>query len=183
MLRLPAALERRLEPILEIQAGRCADPAVVLVIWLFFAAIGLYPSPLGHLDTTPYLWTALPFVGAFNPYLGFSSAVVFAAFDWAGKWISPLVAALESGITSVLPVGFIFDVIHRFLPLESVYGGNWNNGAGNFFGARIGYLVGYSGILVLALLPGILSRVARLGVYGLLRRTRGNAAATASIGL
>ncbi|NNM06395.1 MAG: hypothetical protein HKO65_14985, partial [Gemmatimonadetes bacterium] len=166
IVRLPSNLEARVDPLLEIEAGRQMDPILAAALFAFFAGLGLYPSSLGHMDTTPYLFSVLPFVGVFNPYLGLCSGVVFAVFDWAGKWLYPLLSSLGS-----------------WVPVESVYGGNWSDGAQNFFGARAGYLFGYSIVLLTPLLPGILARVFRIVIHRLARQVLQRPTAAAAAGL
>lgn len=134
LIRLPAAFEQRVEPILEAALCRKIDPIIVFPVLALVAYLGIYPSSLGHLDTTPLIFTLLPLVSTFNPFLGFTSALVFSVFDWIGKW----------------------------LPFESVYGATYGSGFQNYFGARLGYIFAYSTVVLMGTLPGVLSRLLRL---------------------
>lgn len=155
IVRFPGALEERFEPYIEFRRGRQMDRALVFAVLVYMAVLGAYPSSLGHLDTAPQIWIALPIVSGFNPYLGLVSGVVFSVFDWLGKW----------------------------LPFESVYGADFGGGIQNFFGARVGYILAYTTLVLNGMLPGILARVFRQIVRTIGPRILPRKAGQAAMGL
>ncbi|MGD2067572.1 MAG: hypothetical protein PVI57_02730 [Gemmatimonadota bacterium] len=152
-VRLPESVGGLLEPYLEARAARRMDPPLVFALWVVVGCLGLYPSYLGHLDTTPGVFAILPFVSGVNPFVGLITALDFSLLDWIGKW----------------------------LPFESVYGADLGDGLHNYFGARGGYLFAYSTVLLAGVLPGVLARVARAFVYRLLRGSTPRTGAAAGV--
>jgi len=155
VVRLPASMEKRFDPYIEFEHGRSMDRALVFAVLVYMAVLGAYPSNLGHLDTAPHIWIALPIVSGFNPYLGLVSGIVFSVFDWVGK----------------------------FLPFESVYGADFGSGMQNFWGARIGYILAYTTLILNGMLPGILARVFRQFVRGITRSIFPRKATQAAMGI
>jgi hypothetical protein len=154
-VRFPEAIEARFEPYIEFQRGRQMDRAVVFILLIYVALLGAYPSNLGHLDTAPQIWIALPIISGFNPYLGLVSGVVFSVFDWVGK----------------------------FLPFESVYGADFGDGFQNFWGARVGYILAYTTMILNGMLPGVLARVFRQFIRGIAHKILPRKATQAVMGL
>jgi len=155
VIKFPRAVEERFEPYVEFQRGRQMDRALVFAVLIYMALLGAYPSNLGHLDTAPQIWIALPIVSGFNPYLGLVSGLVFSLADWIGK----------------------------FLPFESVFGADFGDGMQNFWGARIGYLLAYTTLIINGMLPGILARVFRQFIRGVAHKILPRKATQAAMGL
>jgi hypothetical protein len=90
--------------------------------WIVFGALGLtallglYPSHLGHIDTTPFIYQLMPIISCINPALGLLCAIVFGVTDMTEKMIT-----------------------------NNIYG---STGLGNYIGARVGYLIAYSAVIV-----------------------------------
>lgn len=171
--RIPMPGRRVLEPFVESERARAMDPALIGAAWIIAIYLGLYPSSLGHLDTTPWIWSFLPIVSGFNPFLGLATGLLFALADWAAKWF----ALAYEIVGTILPLPFRGMV-------ESVYGGNLADGIQNAVGARIGYLGGYTAMILTGLTPGLMSRFFRFIVFTSLRPVfRRRAAAGAAISL
>ncbi|WP_306736407.1 hypothetical protein [Marimonas arenosa] len=118
---------------------------VLLGCALVAAALGVYPSNLGHIETTPFINVIFPIISCVNPVLGMMSALVFALADFAEKMVT-------NNIYYEGEPGTLF--------------GN----PGDYIGARIGYLLGYSMVAVWGVLPGLLSRVFRTAAQNWTKR-------------
>jgi len=154
-IKFPAAVEERFEPFVEFQRGRQMDRAIVFLVLIYMALLGAYPSNLGHLDTAPQIWVALPIISGFNPYLGLVSGLTFSVADWIGK----------------------------FLPFESVFGADFGDGMQNFWGARIGYILAYTTLILNGMLPGVLARVFRQFIRGIAHKILPRKATQAAMGI
>jgi hypothetical protein len=93
--------------------------------------LGLSPSLYGHIDTTPFLYPFMALISSFNPALGMVAGVVFGAGD----------------------------LIEKMLTNQIYYQGSPN--VADYLGARVGYIVAYSAVIVAGMLPGLMSRLFR----------------------
>jgi len=102
--------------------------------WITLAALliplllGLYPSPHGHIDTTPFIYQFMALLSYFNPVLGIIGGVAFGVGDFLEKLITNQIYGMTSNI-------------------------------GDYVGARIGYIVAYSSVILMGVLPGLLARI------------------------
>jgi len=108
---------------------RTINPIVLFLPIAFTLLLGLMPSANGHIETTPYLFQILPIISVFNPFLGYLSSLAFA----------------------------VGDIIQKLI-IDDVYYGGTGRTAADWIGARIGFLISYTSVILFGLLPGILGR-------------------------
>jgi hypothetical protein len=122
----------RLASLFEIDTVRAINPIVLFLPIAFTLLLGLMPSANGHIESTPYLFQILPIISVFNPFLGYLSSLAFAVGDLIQKLI-----------------------------IDDVYYGSASPTAADWIGARIGFLISYSSVLLFGVLPGVLGRLLR----------------------
>jgi len=108
---------------------RTINPIVLFLPIAFTLLLGLMPSANGHIEATPYLFQILPIISVFNPFLGYLSSLAFA----------------------------VGDIIQKLI-IDDVYYGGAGRTAADWIGARIGFLISYTSVILFGLLPGILGR-------------------------
>jgi len=117
--------------LLDLDFIRTVNPIVLFVPIAFTFLVGLSPSPNGHIESSPFLFQALPIISVFNPFLGYLSAIAFA----------------------------VGDIIQKLLYDDVYYGTSPT--IVDYVGARIGFIISYTSVVTFGLLPGILARVFR----------------------
>jgi len=174
-VRLPARFEERVEPFLEAKKCRGMDPALVVAVWSVAFGLGLYPSTGGLLAATPLIFAMLPLVSSMNPFLGLTSALVFAVADYSAKLLSLLVELL-AWISGIAIPGFLRAALDSSGALATASG---------FVGLLltlsailIGTLLAYSTMAFSGLLPGITSRIFRFAAYNLIKKLKPGVAST-----
>jgi len=131
---------RRLEWLLEIQALSRRHPVVLVLSLGFVLWRGLMKTPLGHIATDRAIYPFIGMMSGYNPFLGLLCGVAYGVGDLAQKFVWP-----------------------------DIYGARrW--GDLNYWGAMVGYVVAYSSLMLMGLLPGMTSRVCRAAAGGILRR-------------
>jgi len=128
--RLP--LYGRLAPFLGLDELTSLRPVFTLGALGLVGLLGLYPSPLGHIDTTPFLYPIMALISSFNPALGMISGVIFGIGDFVEKLVTNQV--YYSGSANII----------------------------DYLGARLGYIISYSAVILAGMLPGVMSRAFRL---------------------
>ena len=119
----------RLAPFLELDRLASLKSWVLLGSLGLPALLGLYSSPYGHIDTTPFIYQVMPIISGINPALGLLGGIVFGIADMAEKMVT-----------------------------NNIYG---VSGSGDYFGARMGYLIAYLAVIIAGVVPGVLARVFR----------------------
>ena len=122
----------RVAPFLGLNELSGIRPVFTLGALAIAGFLGLYPSRLGHIDTTPFLYPIMALISSFNPALGMVSGVIFGIGDFAEKLITNQV--YYSGSANIV----------------------------DYLGARIGYIISYSAVIFTGMLPGVMSRAFRL---------------------
>ncbi len=153
LARVRAAIDRRLDRILARPIGRRLDPLlgfsdlrrfnslVALVPITFMFVLGAMRSQYGHIDTAWGVFPLMALISGLNPLVGLLSGLAYGAGDLIQK--------------------FIVDDVYY----ESA------RTAGDYWGARLGYLVSYSSLIVFGVLPGMLARVGSRIARALTART------------
>jgi hypothetical protein len=119
------------EKYLEIESLRERSPVILAISIVFLIFHGLMTSPNGHIGTDTSVFPALTMISAFNPFLGGLCGVVFGAADLIQKLINP-----------------------------DIYGAmKWSSP--NYPGAMLGYLISYSIVIWMGVVPGVMTRVVR----------------------
>ncbi|MEW6059457.1 MAG: papain-like cysteine protease family protein [Actinomycetota bacterium] len=141
LARVRAAIDRRLDRILARRTGRRLDALLgfsdlrrfnsllALIPIAFMFVLGALRSQYGHIDTSWGVFPLMALISGLNPFVGLLSGLAFGAGDLIQK--------------------FIVDDVYY----ESA------RTAGDYWGARLGYLVSYSSLIVFGVLPGMLARV------------------------
>jgi hypothetical protein len=125
---------QRLDPYLGISELRRFNPLLALIPIGLMALLGARTSQFGHIDTVGGIFPIISLVSALNPFVGLLSGLAFGAAD----------------------------LVQKFIVDDVFYEGTKTTG--DYWGARIGYLLGYSSLIVFGTLPGVLARVgARVG--------------------
>ncbi len=122
---------KRAEKYLEIDSLRKRSPVILAISIVFLIFRGLMTSPNGHIGTDTSVFPALTMISAFNPFLGGLCGVVFGAADLIQKFINP----------------DIYGAMERTDP--------------DYGGAMFGYLIAYSIVIWMGVVPGVMTRVGR----------------------
>lgn len=122
----------RLAPFLGLNELSSMRPVLILGVLAITGFLGLYPSRLGHIDTTPFLYPIMALISSINPALGMVSGVIFGIGDFAEKLVTNQIYYASSA-----------NII-------------------DYLGARIGYIISYSAVIFTGMLPGVMSRAFRL---------------------
>jgi len=130
---------RRLEWLLEIEALTRRHPVVLIFSLAFVLWRGLMTTSLGHIGTDKIIYPLTGALSGYNPFLGFLCGVAYGAGDLAQKFILP-----------------------------DIYGARHFTDL-NYWGAMVGYVVAYSSLMLMGILPGMSSRVCRAAAGGVLR--------------
>lgn len=120
---------RKLEWLLEIDGLRGRHPVLLVFALTMVFIRGMQTTQYGHVATDTLIYPLLGGLSYLNPFLGLVSAIVFGAGDFLQKVLS-----------------------------DDIYYSGAKT-AGDWIGARAGYLVAYAGLAVMGLAPGMLSRV------------------------
>ena len=130
---------RRLEWLLEIESLTRRHPVGLAFSMLYVLWRGLRVTPLGHIGTDPIIYPLLGAISGFNPFLGLVCGALYGVGDLAQKFVWP-----------------------------DIYGARgWTDK--NYWGAMGGYLVAYSSLMIMGVLPGLLSRVFRTVTRSIIR--------------
>jgi hypothetical protein len=122
---------RYVEWLLEIESLTRRHPLPLALSMLYVIWRGLHTTPLGHIGTDPMIYPFLATISGFNPFLGIVCGGLFGVGDLAQKLVWP-----------------------------DMYGARgW--GDLNYWGGMLGYVVAYSSLMFMGVLPGLLSRVFR----------------------
>lgn len=155
-VRIPERFATRLEPFLEANRCRAIDPVIIMLVWMAGGVLGAWPTAGGILKSTPFIFGLLAMVSGMNPFLGLTTALVFAGADLATKLIA---VSLElSGL--VLPAGVAgwFDTLGlTALPILAA--------VAQGLGLLVGAVLAYSTMALTGVAPGISARVFRLLTY------------------
>jgi hypothetical protein len=143
---LARRMGRKLDPFLGFSELRRFNPLLALIPIAFMFALGAMRSQYGHIDTAWGVFPLMALVSGLNPVVGLLSGLAYGAGDLIQK--------------------FIVDDVYY----ESA------RTAGDYWGARLGYLVSYSSLIVFGLLPGILARAGSWIARALTLRTAGSKA-------
>lgn len=128
---LARPLGKRLDPFLGIGDLRRRNPLLALIPMTVLFVLGVLRSEFGHMDTVPGILPIMALVSGLNPLAGILSALAYG----------------------------VGDLLQKFAIDDVFYEGART--AGDYWGARIGYLIAYSSLLLFGVLPGALSRVGR----------------------
>jgi hypothetical protein len=150
-------LLRRYEWLFETERLSKYPPVMLAATLLFMAYRGLSTTRLGHIGTDSLIYPSLAIVSGFNPFLGGVSALTFGAGDIVQKLL----------INDIY--GTPQDWVGHYFNLD-------------YWGSIIGYVFSYSAPLLMGLLPGLASRVARQAVRVSLRKIFYRQAAAAADG-
>ena len=126
---LERPIVRRLDPLLGVSELRRLNPLIALVPIAVMAFLGARTSQFGHMDTVGGIFPVMSLISALNPFVGLLSGLAYAAADLLQKFITD-------------------DVFYEGLP-----------SLGDYWGARAGYLIAYSSMIMFGLVPGVLARV------------------------
>jgi hypothetical protein len=130
---------KRLEWLLEIESLTRRHPVALALSMLYVAWRGLRITSLGHIGTDPTIYPLLGVISGFNPFLGLTCGALFGVGDLAQKLVWP-----------------------------DIYGARgWTDS--NYWGAMCGYMVAYSSVMIMGVIPGMLSRVFRMLVRIVIR--------------
>lgn len=122
---------RALDPYLGISELRRINPALALIPMVVVFVMGLTRSTFGHIDTVPGVFPMMALISGLNPVAGLLSAAAYALADLAQKFV-------------------VDDVFYEGVRT-----------AGDYWGARAGYVLAYPALLLFGVLPGALSRAGR----------------------
>jgi hypothetical protein len=121
----------RLSDLLGIGELTSLNPFLALGSLGLAGLLGIIPTQYGHIDTTPFLYPIMAVISSFSPALGMVAGVIFGLGDLAEKMLTN----------------------------QIYYTGTSN--AADYLGARLGYIVAYSAVIVAGMLPGLMSRLFR----------------------
>lgn len=131
---LERPLIRKLDPVLGVSELRRVNPLIALVPIGVMVVLGARTSQFGHMDTVGGIFPVISLISTLNPFVGLLSGIGYAAADFIQKLI-------------------VDDVFY-----ETIGSG------GDFWTARLGYLLAYSSMVMFGLVPGILARIgSRIG--------------------
>ena len=140
---------KKLEWLLEIESLTKRHPVPLAFSLVFVAYRGIRTTPLGHIGTDAVIYPLMGILSGFNPFLGLVCGALFGAADLLQKLLIP-----------------------------DMFGARgW--GDANYWGAMGGYVVAYSSLMLMGMLPGMTSRCFRAGVRGILKQFFAKRTATA----
>jgi hypothetical protein len=147
---------RQLEWLLEIESLTKRSPVLLALSMLFVVWRGLHKTSMGHIGTDYLIYPFLAALSGFNPFLGLVCGALFGIGDLVQKllWADIYGASKDSA--------------------------RW--GDLNYWGAIFGYIVAYSSLMCMGLLPGMLSRVARVSVRAMIGKISFRSAASSADG-
>ena len=125
---------RRVEWLLEVERLTKIHPVLLALTLAFVLWRGLRPTELGHIGTDALIYPLIGALSYFNPFLGVLSGVAYGIGDLTQK-----------------------------LFWNDIYGATGSRGL-NYWAAMVGYVLAYSSLMMMGLLPGVLARVARLAM-------------------
>ena len=126
---LERPLVRRLDPFIGVSELRRLNPLIALAPIAVMAFLGAKTSQFGHMDTVGGIFPVISLISALNPFVGLLSGLAYAAADFVQKFIT-----------------------------DDVFYEGFASGA-DYWGARAGYLIAYSSMIMFGLVPGVLARV------------------------
>jgi hypothetical protein len=124
-------LGRRLDPYLGFSELRRFNPLLALLPMGLLLVFGLVRSQFGHMDTVPAIFPIMALISGLNPFVGILCGLAYGAGDLVQKFV-------------------VDDVFYEGIRT-----------AGDYWGARAGYLIAYSALILFGILPGVFSRVGR----------------------
>ena len=124
-------LGRRLDPYLGFGELRRFNPLLALIPMALLFFFGIRRSQFGHMDTVSGIFPIMALISGLNPVTGLLSALAYGAGDLLQKFA-------------------VDDVFYHGVKT-----------AGDYWGARLGYLVSYSALATFGVLPGVCSRAGR----------------------
>ncbi len=139
------------EWVLETRSLATRYPIAVALPAMICAWRGIMTTNLGHIGTDMAIYPVVAATSSFNPFLGLCCALIFGAADVVQK----------------LFVNDIYGAQSRF--------------SLDYWGALLGYILAYSSVAVMGLIPGILSRILRRVVVSAIRRAATATADGASV--
>ena len=119
----------RLDPVLGVSDLRRINPLLLLIPVGVMSLLGARTSQFGHMDTVGGIFPIIALISALNPFVGLLSGLAYAGTDFVQKFIT-----------------------------DDIYYEGVRTGA-DFWGARFGYLLAYSSMIMFGLVPGIVSRI------------------------
>lgn len=122
---------RRFDPYLGLGELRRVNPLLGLIPMALLFVFGLVRSEFGHMDTVPAIFPIMALISGLNPFVGILSGLAYGLGDLLQKFV-------------------VDDVFYEGVRT-----------AGDYWGARAGYLIAYSALILFGILPGVLSRAGR----------------------
>jgi hypothetical protein len=120
---------QRLDPYLGVSELRRINPLLALIPIGVMAALGARTSEFGHMDTVGGIFPIMSLISALNPFVGLLSGLAYG----------------------------VADLLQKFIVDDIFYHGDT---AGiDYWGARVGYLIAYSSMIMFGLVPGVLARI------------------------
>jgi hypothetical protein len=119
----------RLDPYLGVSELRRINPLLLLIPVGVMSFLGARTSQFGHMDTVGGIFPIISLISALNPFVGLLSGLAYAGSDFVQKFITD-------------------DVFYEGARTT-----------GDYWGARFGYLLAYSSMIMFGLVPGIVSRI------------------------
>lgn len=136
-------LGRRVDPYLGFSELRRFNPLLAVLPMGLLLVFGLVRSQFGHMDTVPAIFPIMALISGLNPFVGILSGLAYGAGDLLQKFV-------------------VDDVFYEGIRT-----------AGDYWGARVGYLIAYSALILFGILPGVVSRVGRRVAVRIVRDQRG----------
>ena len=125
------SLGTRLDPYLGLGELRRFNPLLALIPMVVLFLLGLRRSQFGHMDTVGGIFPIMALISGLNPVTGLLSALAYGAGDLLQKFV-------------------VDDVFYEGVKTT-----------GDYWGARLGYLIAYSSLVTFGVLPGVCSRAGR----------------------
>src|SRR3990170_1482213 len=125
------SLGGRLDPYLGLGELRRFNPLLALIPMVVLFLLGLRRSQFGHMDTVGGIFPMMALISGLNPVTGLLSALAYGAGDLLQKFV-------------------VDDVFYEGVKTT-----------GDYWGARLGYLIAYSSLVTFGVLPGVCSRAGR----------------------
>jgi len=119
----------RLDPYLGVSELRRLNPLLAFIPIGVMAVLGARTSEFGHMDTVGGIFPIMSLISALNPLVGLLSGLAYGASDFIQKFI-------------------VDDIFYE------------GDRVGlDYWGARVGYLLGYSSMIMFGLVPGVMARI------------------------
>jgi hypothetical protein len=134
-----APVLKKWEWLLEIDAFTRCRPFVPVLSMLYVMWRGAHTTLYGHIGTDSIIYPFLAAISGYNPFLGCVCGALFGVADLCQKLV-------VSDISNAQP-WFSFD----------------------YWGAMVGFGVGYSSLMMMGLLPGVLLRACRRAIRSILK--------------